>query len=146
MRLIALLFFVPVLTFSQLRTITGSVIDEETNEPLIGATVVLEYRRGAGDSLMKQITNTNVDGQFSLSPKWDSPPVEFTLQFSYIGYEALVNRYRGSVPVDTLLLGPIGLGTGCYWDLDMFLVRPVEKQSNFIQYLYREDLLNHPQR
>ena len=55
-------------------TIKGVVVDEETNEALIGASVVLEGTTTG--------TVTNIDGSFSLSV----PSGKRTILVSYIGY------------------------------------------------------------
>lgn len=60
--------------YAQNRTVTGTVVDSETDEPLIGATV-LPLGGGVG-------TATNVDGQFSLS----IPAHVKDIQVSYVGY------------------------------------------------------------
>src|SRR6056297_1797795 len=55
-------------------TITGKVIDSNSNEALVGATVVVEgTSRGVP---------TNLDGSFSL----EIPAGESNIVFSYIGY------------------------------------------------------------
>jgi TonB-linked SusC/RagA family outer membrane protein len=59
--------------YAQERTITGSVVDAGTNEPLIGATVVV-VGSNAG-------TVTDLDGQYSISAKDGD-----VLRASYIGY------------------------------------------------------------
>lgn len=56
------------------QTITGQVVDNETKEPLIGATVFVRPQ-GSG-------TVTNLNGQFTISIK-----VTDTLEISFVGYE-----------------------------------------------------------
>ena len=56
------------------QTLTGSVFDIETKEPLVGANVIL--RSGAG-------TATDINGQFILTPSGASD----TLEITFIGYE-----------------------------------------------------------
>lgn len=64
----------PVALFGQ--TVTGTVVDAETEEPLIGVNIILE-----GTSTG---TTTNFDGEFSLNvPDVD----EAVLVFRYIGYQ-----------------------------------------------------------
>lgn len=53
--------------------IGGSIVDQETNEPLIGATVSI---KGQGNG-----TSTDIDGIFSIDV-----PIESVLKISYIGY------------------------------------------------------------
>ena len=60
--------------FAQNRTVKGVVVDAETDEPLIGATVM---PMGGGTG-----TATDIDGQFTLS----LPSSVKDLQVSYVGY------------------------------------------------------------
>ena len=57
------------------QTITGYVFDNETKEPLIGATILLRSNH--------QGTVTNANGQFTIQ----TDAQEDTLEISYIGYE-----------------------------------------------------------
>lgn len=57
------------------QTLSGNVYDNETKEPLVGATVV--------NSSSGQGTATNSNGQFTISGK----PTTDTLEVSYIGYD-----------------------------------------------------------
>lgn len=69
-------FFVfPSLHAQGLATLTGVVKDRNTQEPLIGATVILE-----NTSLGAQ---TDIDGKFKLS---GIPPRSYNLKVNYIGY------------------------------------------------------------
>ena len=58
-------------------SVSGMLVDEETNEPLIGATVQVK-----GDPA--QGTATDYDGSFTLKVKQQGA----TLEFKYIGYES----------------------------------------------------------
>ncbi len=80
-------------------TITGKVIDSRSNDPLIGATVVLEGTT--------QGTPTNLDGSFALS----IPAGENNFVVSYIGYIAknITVSIRNNETKD---LGSIGLESG----------------------------------
>ncbi|HEY0656214.1 MAG TPA: TonB-dependent receptor [Chryseosolibacter sp.] len=60
------------------QTITGNVFDNETKEPLIGATILLRSNQLG--------TVTNVNGQFSISCQCSFD----TLEISYVGYEKQV--------------------------------------------------------
>jgi iron complex outermembrane recepter protein len=71
----AVFFLLPLAAFSQ-GTITGKVIDADSQEPLIGATVVLDGTT--------QGTPTNLDGSFSL----DIPSGDNNLVVSFVGYIA----------------------------------------------------------
>ena len=57
------------------RTITGTVTDRETKEPLIGATVVVKNNQTVG-------TSTDLDGNFSLNVSSEVS----ALEISYVGY------------------------------------------------------------
>jgi len=59
--------------FAQNLKIEGVIIDQQTSEPLIGATVLI---KGVGNGTM-----TNGDGYFTLSA-----PTESTLSITYLGY------------------------------------------------------------
>lgn len=60
------------------RTVTGVVVDKETNEPLLGATVLV-----VGDP--KSHTVTNIDGEFTITIKSGIKKPKLTV--SYIGYD-----------------------------------------------------------
>lgn len=59
--------------FAQSRTITGTVIDGENNEPLAGATIIVE---GSTTGV-----TTNLDGEYQIEANKDD-----VLKFSFIGY------------------------------------------------------------
>jgi len=59
-------------------TLTGKVVDNDTNEPLIGATVMVENTSKG--------TNSRIDGTFVLKGIEDPQP---TFKVSYIGYQTL---------------------------------------------------------
>ncbi len=63
-----------VQAYSQSFTMSGTIIDKETNEPLIGAGVLV---KGVGRG-----TITNIDGKYSLEVQRGE-----TLVFSYVGYQ-----------------------------------------------------------
>ncbi len=60
-------------SFAQDRTITGTVVDNATGEPLIGATVIIQGTSSG--------TTTDIDGNYSLSANTGD-----VLVFSFIGY------------------------------------------------------------
>ena len=72
-------------------TVTGTVTDADTGEPLIGVNIVV---RGTTIG-----TTTDLDGEYSL----EVPTLEETLVFSYIGYElveqSISNRVQINVPM-----------------------------------------------
>lgn len=71
--LLLFLFLCSSTLFAQNASIEGVVVDEETKEPLIGATVLI---KGLGNG-----TTTDLDGLFQLSV-----PKESTISISYLGY------------------------------------------------------------
>lgn len=72
--LLAAIMTISLCGFAQNRTVKGVVVDAETDEPLIGATVM---PMGGGTG-----TATDIDGQFTLS----LPSSVKDLQVSYVGY------------------------------------------------------------
>ncbi len=70
--------------FAQI-TVKGQLVDAETGEPLIGATVVVE-----GTS---QGTVTNIDGYFTQSVEPNA-----TLLIRYVGYKDLKRKITGNAP------------------------------------------------
>ena len=74
---LALFLVIPGVVFAQDGTITGTVTDAETSEPLPGATVQV-----AGTSVG---TATNVNGMYELS----APSGTQTLQVSFVGYDTV---------------------------------------------------------
>ena len=71
-------------------TVSGTVVDRVSGEPIIGASVVVE---GSAKG-----TSTDLDGQFSLSV-----PVGSTLKFSYVGYKELTKEVFQSGNLDIAL-------------------------------------------
>ncbi len=76
-------------TFAANINVKGTVIDE-TDEPLIGASVMVK-----GDKLG---TVTDIEGNFSLSV-----PADATLIFSYIGYDTKEVKVNGRTTIDVVL-------------------------------------------
>ena len=76
---------------AQDRTVTGTVTDAETGEPMPGVNVV------AGDLLVG--TSTGVDGDYRL----DVPPAADSLVFSFIGYERLAVAIAGRSVISVAL-------------------------------------------
>lgn len=73
--------------------ITGRVIDAQTGDPLIGASVIVKTD--------KQGVITDVDGKFSLSTKQEFP---LTLHLDFVGYRGLdVDVYDNSEPIEIQL-------------------------------------------
>lgn len=73
--------------------ITGRVIDAQTGDPLIGASVIVKTD--------KQGVITDADGKFSLSTKKEFP---LTLHLDFVGYRGLdVDVYDNSEPIEIQL-------------------------------------------
>ncbi len=94
-----ILLLAAVAGFSQ--SIMGTVLDAETDEPLIGASVLLQ-----GTTIG---TITDVDGKFMLA---NVPEGNYTLQISYTGYETMdvPVSVSGKVDVGTVRLGFDAIG------------------------------------
>lgn len=86
----ALLF--SVTAFAQSGTITGTITDAETGEPLLGAYVFIEsLQKGAG---------VNLDGEYTLS---NVPTGTYTLTANFIGYKTFSSEVEvgtGTVTLD----------------------------------------------
>ena len=97
---VALTVLGTVTTFAQ-ATLKGKIVDAETNEPLIGATVSV-----SGTS---QGTVTDIDGLFEFSLKTSKA----TLVFSYVGYNELRREIKangGSVNLGEIQMKPNVIG------------------------------------
>jgi len=90
--LLALFCLMPNEVFAQDLTVTGTVQDE-TGEPLIGVSVVIQGR-GAGGI-------TDLDGNFRIQ----SVRRGATLEFSYVGYKTQQRRVEGS-NMGTIVMQP----------------------------------------
>lgn len=77
-------------------TITGTVVDSETGEPLPGATIAVQ---GTNVGVV-----TNVDGEFSISP----PTRSATIVVSFVGYQP--KTLPGAANVGTVELEPSTVG------------------------------------
>lgn len=83
------LFIFSLTVFSQSRTVTGTVKDEQ-GQPVTGASVVV---KGTGTG-----TATNAEGRFSISV-----PANGSLQISVVGYEAQELAVNGRTSIDFAL-------------------------------------------
>ena len=95
-----ILLMAAVAGFSQ-GSITGTVVDGETDEPLIGASVLLQ-----GTAIG---TITDVDGKFNLA---NVKSGDYTLQISYTGYETMEMpvSVAGSEDLGTIKMGFDAIG------------------------------------
>lgn len=82
----------------ELDTVTGTVTDSETNEPLPGVNVSVE-----GTYLG---TSTNIDGEFQI----EIPSLEETLIFTYVGYERKHVELEGRPELDISLVSAVIAG------------------------------------
>ncbi len=73
--------FSGIITYSQTQEIRGIVKDRKTNEPLLGATIILKGKN--------QATTTDFDGKFQIYIEKEEN-IQYTLRVSYIGYETLI--------------------------------------------------------
>ena len=92
--LVTALFVCSAATMMAQTTVKGQVVDAETAEPLIGATVTVE---GTANGSV-----TNLDGLFSLNVDPNA-----TLVFKYVGFKDLI--YKVTQKSGTLDLGTVGL-------------------------------------
>src|SRR5690625_7731715 len=89
--LIMLSYFSSITEIAKSHTVSGTVTDAATGEPLPGVNIMV-VRSDVG-------TTTSPDGQYSLS----IPDENETLQFSYIGYQEAVIPVDGRSTVDVQL-------------------------------------------
>lgn len=83
----------PIISYAQ-NVITGNITDAQTNEPLIGASVVVKGEKTEG-------TITDVDGNFKLQTKHNIP---FKLKVEYVGYRPIdIEVYDTEEPVSIKL-------------------------------------------
>ena len=83
----------PAITYAQY-VITGRIVDAQTNEPLIGASVIVKGEKVEG-------VVTDVDGNFSLQTSHETP---LKLKVEFIGYRPIdVEVYDAEDPVDIKL-------------------------------------------
>ena len=85
--------FLPAISFAQ-SELTGHIVDANTNEPLIGASVTVKGNKQEG-------VVTDVDGNFTLSTKENAP---LKLKIEYIGYRPIdIEVYDAEEPIDVQL-------------------------------------------
>jgi len=86
--------FLTQFSFSQ-HTIKGIVSDSKTNEPLVGASVVVEGTTNG--------TLTDIDGNYTL----DVPNQDAVLSFSFMGYETVKKPIAGQTTLNVSLVEAI---------------------------------------
>jgi hypothetical protein len=79
--LIALFLFITVTAQSQ--SVSGTVADAQTGEPLIGVNIVLQGTTSG--------TTTDVDGRYSIT----LPDLDGSLVFSYVGFISRIVDING---------------------------------------------------
>ena len=94
--LIALFLFITVTAKSQ--TVSGTVVDAQTGEPLIGVNIILQGTTSG--------TTTNVDGQYSIT----LPDLEGRLIFSYVGFISRIMDIDGRTQINVNLEPDIVMG------------------------------------
>ena len=67
------------------RTITGTIVDQATNEPLIQASVVLLKT----DSVQAASAVTNINGEFRLTAPRDG---SYIVRVTYVGYKTIMKN------------------------------------------------------
>jgi len=83
------------LTVSAQQTIKGTVVDSETNEPIVGASVIINgTTQGAA---------SDVDGRFSVTSNKNNP----TLKISFLGYKTSLVSAKGNG--NTINMGTVSL-------------------------------------
>lgn len=83
----------PALSYAQ-NVITGHIVDAHTNEPLVGATVVVKGNKTEGVA-------TDIDGNFSIQTQQEAP---LKLKVEYVGYRPIdVEVYDTEEPIDIKL-------------------------------------------
>ena len=90
--LMAVLFITTSTLFAQTK-LTGKVVDE-TNQPLPGASIVLQGTNTGASS--------NFDGNFTL----ETSATSGTLQVSFVGYKTSLVTFNGSANLGTIALSP----------------------------------------
>ena len=83
-------YLLPLIAMAQTRTISGVVADE-TNEPLIGVSVVVKGTTTG--------TLTDIEGKYTIN----APNKESVLVFSYIGYTLQEQKVGEKVTIDVIL-------------------------------------------
>ena len=92
--LTSVLILIAVLAAQAQAVLTGRITDAATDEPLIGAQVVVTSAKGLG-------TSTDLDGNFRLETKESLP---LTLSVEYIGYRTEeIDVYDDAEPIDIQL-------------------------------------------
>lgn len=85
--------FLPAISFAQ-SELTGHIVDANTNEPIIGASVTVKGNKQEG-------VVTDVDGNFTLSTKENAP---LKLKIEYIGYRPIdIEVYDAEEPIEVQL-------------------------------------------
>lgn len=95
-----ILVFTGLIAFAQ-NTVTGTLVDKDTGDSIIGATVVLD---GTSNG-----TTTDIEGKFTIT---DVPNGDQQIKISYLGYEDLIQSIaiNGDVALGTLNLGSSSVG------------------------------------
>ncbi len=98
--------------------VKGSIIDAETEEPLIGANVFLRYRDPVNDSLYDCGVATNANEKFTILVRSRPRPILVQLTASYPGNKritVMLPQFSGSV---TLEIGDLVLQREPVWYIE----------------------------
>ena len=109
MKKLYFLFVFALMTFAMQAQITGTVVDADSNEPLIGASVLV---KGTSSG-----TITDVDGSFSINAESSE---NCRLEVGYLGYQTIILKVTGC----NGNVGAISLGQG-YEGLDEVVITGV---------------------
>ncbi len=92
------MLFAVTAAMAQKKTITGKVINQNGNDPLLGVNVLAENQKGG--------TATKADGTYSITV--DSKAT--VLIFSYVGYNAQTIAISGRINIDVIMVPAAALG------------------------------------
>jgi hypothetical protein len=115
-----------VVSASAQRTISGTIVDKEGNEPVIQATVALLK----SDSTLVGNAMTNMDGKFQITAPQDG---RFIMRVTYVGYKTLLQNV-------TMSGQPVQLGT-LNIETDSKVLKGIEVVKNQTRVYSKEDTI-----
>jgi outer membrane receptor protein involved in Fe transport len=135
---ILLAILVPVLLFAQDGKVRGRVVDKETGEPLVGASVLLD-----GTTLG---ASSDVNGDYIILAV---PPVVYTVKVNYVGYAPYsISNIRVSSGQTTTLDVKLTSSAIQVGEIQVIAERPIIQRNttNTIRTTTQEDIQNLPVR